>query len=291
MRNEGKEIRNKIEMPFHCKRYTKYEKINWEPDIHFHDYVEVVYGLEGECNCIVGNKHFKVCEGDMLLISGNEPHEVGRHDEWTSYIVVKFLPSVLFSWSQTAPEYSNMFSLLQNIGEFQPFFPREQISEFPFGFLCKNMAREWDGEKIGYDICIRAHILELFMHIIRLWDRGNSELIKKSMSNDINVLLQSAITFIENNFSDVDRDKCAHAIGVSPSYLSKLFTAELKISFSEYVNMIKIKEAEKLLLTTDKSVTEISLCSGFSSTAYFISLFKAKNGLTPLKYRSSVEST
>ena len=291
MRQEEKMIRNKIEMPFHCEKYTKYERVNWESDIHYHGYVEVVYGLEGECHCIVGNREYTITEGDMLLIPSDVPHEVGRHDAWTSYIVVKFLPSVLFSWSQTAPEYSNMFSLLQNIGEFQLFFPRAQISEFPFGFLCKNMAREWDGEKTGYDICIRAHILELFMHIIRLWDKGNSELIKKSMSNDINVLLQSAITFIENNFSDVDRDKCAHAIGVSPSYLSKLFTAELKISFSEYVNMIKLKEAEKLLLTTDKSVTEISLASGFSSTAYFISLFKAKHGLTPLKYRSSVEAT
>ena len=201
MRQEEKMIRNKIEMPFHCERYTKYEKVGWESDIHYHDYVEVVYGLEGECNCIVGNKHFKVCEGDMLLIPGNEPHEVGRHDEWTSYIVVKFLPSVLFSWSQTAPEYSDMFSLLQNIEKFQLFFPREQISELPFGFLCKNMAKEWDSGKIGYDICIRAHILELFMHVIRLWNKKSSDLIKKSMSNDINVLLQSAISYIETNFA------------------------------------------------------------------------------------------
>ena len=288
MRKE-KIIRNKIEMPFHCKRYTKYERVIWESDIHVHAYVEAVYGLEGECNCIVGNRTFKVTEGDMLLIPSDVPHEVGRHDEWTSYIVLRFLPSVLFSKSQTAPEYSKMFSLLQNLGEFQLFFPSEKIREFPFGFLFKNMAREWAGEKIGYDICIRAHILELFMHVIRIWNESNSELIEKSMSNEINQLLQSATSYIESNFAYVDRDSCARAIGVSPSYLSKLFTGELKTSFSEYVNMIKLKEAEKLLLTTDKSITEISLSSGFSSTAYFISLFKKKHNLTPSKYRKSAK--
>ena len=128
------------------------------------------------------------------------------------------------------------------------------------------------------------------MHVIRIWEKRNSELVTKSMSNEINQLLQVAISYIEANFVTVDRDSCAKAVGVSPSYLSKLFTAELKTPFSSYVNMVKLKEAEKLLLTTDKSITEISFDAGFASTAYFISLFKAKHRLTPLKYRSSVEA-
>lgn len=290
MIRQQKIIRNKIEIPFHCKQYIRREKVDRASNIHYHDYIEAVFCLSGDCNCIVGNRTFKVSEGEMLLIPSNAPHEVGMHDEWTTYVVLRFLPSVLFSWSQTAPEYSNMFSLLQNLGEFQLFFPKEEIKDYPFSFLFKNMAKEWGAKKIGYDICMRAHILELFMHVIRIWEKRNSELIKKSMSNEINHLLQAAISFVEANFIDVDRDSCAKAIGVSPSYLSKLFTSELKISFTEYVNMVKLKEAEKLLLTTDKSITEISFSAGFASTAYFISLFKAKHRLTPLKYRNSVEA-
>ena len=282
-------LRNNIELPFHCKRYVRKEKAVSKCDIHYHDYIEIVYGLEGECNCLVGNDKIKVHSGDLLIIASDEVHEVGMHDKWTTYIVIRFLPSLLFSWGQTAPQYSYMFLLLKNLKRYKLFFKKEEIKNFPFEFLSKTMEKEWIENKIGYDVAIRAHLLELFVHILRLWNEESNTIPSNPINASSNQLLQFAISHIDANFLDVNRDKCAKAIGVSPTHLSRLFTGLLNISFSNYVNMVKLREAEKLLLTTDMSITDVSLSSGFSSTAYFISIFKKKHHLTPIKYRNSIK--
>ena len=288
MIREELEKRNEIEVPLSCKKYVRTERLDMPNKIHFHDYIELVYGLSGECNCILGNRRITVREGDLLIIANDEAHEVGLHDEWTSYIVIKFLPDALFSWGQTAKEYSTVFSLLQNINTLQRFFPKNETQNYNLHFLCTDALKESNEANVGYEIGVRARILEIFMLLWRMWDKKNPEIAKQSAGICSNSILQNAISFIEKNYQDVDRDKCAHATGVSPSYLSKIFTSELNIQFSAFVNNVKLKEAEKLLLTTNKNITEISFLSGFSSTAYFIALFRKKHNVTPLEYRKSV---
>ncbi len=56
-------------------------------------------------------------------------------------------------------------------------------------------------------------------------------------------------------------------------------------SFKEYVISLKIKEAKKYLLFTDKSVEEISDALGYSSSAFFCLQFKERTGQTPAVFR------
>lgn len=77
----------------------------------------------------------------------------------------------------------------------------------------------------------------------------------------------------------------AEYLKISPSYLSRLFKKEIGVSFSEYVNKLKIEEAASLLLYTKYSDTEISNLLAFSSQSYFIKVFKKYMGTTPKKYK------
>jgi AraC-like DNA-binding protein len=56
-------------------------------------------------------------------------------------------------------------------------------------------------------------------------------------------------------------------------------------TFTNYLNYIRITEAEKLLLTTDKSMTEIALEVGFSSSSYFIQQFRQYKDISPFQFR------
>ena len=63
------------------------------------------------------------------------------------------------------------------------------------------------------------------------------------------------------------------------SYLSSQFKKEFDIGLSDYITSVRIKAAKKLLITTNKSNTEISLMAGYSNTRTFLRAFSKTEGI------------
>ena len=77
----------------------------------------------------------------------------------------------------------------------------------------------------------------------------------------------------------------ADHLGLNRSYLSSQFKKETGINLNDFINLMKIDEATRLLVTTDRSVADIASLLAFSSQSYFQSVFKKHTGMTPLQYR------
>jgi AraC-like DNA-binding protein len=100
--------------------------------------------------------------------------------------------------------------------------------------------------------------------------------------------IQSAKDYINNNLkSKLTIESISHNCGLSKNTLYREFKNEFNITVGEYITQRRIKKSEELLVSTDKSIEEISEQAGFSSAAYFTSVFKKFNNNTPLKFRKS----
>jgi len=77
----------------------------------------------------------------------------------------------------------------------------------------------------------------------------------------------------------------ADEVGVSASYLSRLFKKETGISVSAYIREQKIDIAKNLLRFSDFSMIDIANRLSFSSQSHFIQQFREIVGMTPKKYR------
>ncbi len=101
-----------------------------------------------------------------------------------------------------------------------------------------------------------------------------------------NSLLKPALKFIDQNYQKkIYLEKMAYLCNISPSYFSKIFKRETGLTFSAYVNQIKLTEAKRLLETTQSPIINISLDLGFDDCGYFIKVFKKQEGETPAAYR------
>ena len=85
----------------------------------------------------------------------------------------------------------------------------------------------------------------------------------------------------------LDEEAISEAVGLSRSYLSRLFKKETGVSLSSYIRKKKIEEALDMLRFSKKPVSEIATDLAFSSHSYFIKVFKQETGMTPGEFRAS----
>lgn len=115
-----------------------------------------------------------------------------------------------------------------------------------------------------------------------------AKLVNEHKRNSKNPLVTAAITEIDRNiYSKITLDIVAKKLFVSPEHLSRKFVKVLDISFTNFVKARKVEEAKELL-KRQYYVSEIAMQLGFSSTSHFIKVFKTECGMTPNKYRESL---
>lgn len=80
-------------------------------------------------------------------------------------------------------------------------------------------------------------------------------------------------------------EELSEELGLSPTYVSRLFRKETGIRLQDYINMVRIERAEQLLAYTDLSLTEISDYVHFPNQSYFGKIFKQIHGISPRIWR------
>ena len=72
---------------------------------------------------------------------------------------------------------------------------------------------------------------------------------------------------------------------MSKFHLSRLFHATTGFSFREYLSIVRLREAKKLLADEKYSISEIAQKCGFENGNYFSKVFRSKSGISPGKFR------
>jgi two-component system response regulator YesN len=101
-------------------------------------------------------------------------------------------------------------------------------------------------------------------------------------------IFEKAIEYINENFrKEITLDDVSAHIHISSYYFSHGFKKFTGMTFIEYLTKIRIKEAKKLLLTTDLNIGEVGKKVGYDDPNYFGRVFKNIEGIPPSKFRVS----
>ena len=100
--------------------------------------------------------------------------------------------------------------------------------------------------------------------------------------------IQTALLYLQMHFREnPGLPRLAEIAHYSASHFSTTFHKRIGMTYTQYLNVLKTEYAEKLLLSTDMKVTDISYESGFASHATFLRLFRQKTGVSPSEYRKT----
>lgn len=96
-------------------------------------------------------------------------------------------------------------------------------------------------------------------------------------------------TIIENLSSDLSIAEIAEKLGISLYYMAHVFKKVTCITITEYKKSLKLAYAKRMLVDSEKSMTEIAQECGFGSSSYFSKIFVQYEGMSPSNYRSYVK--
>lgn len=265
---------------FHAFRYqVPYFQFKW----HYHPEFELTYIVKGNGYRIVGNSYEPFNDGDLVLLGSNLPH----------------------TWSGKADGDVNSDAIvIQFSSEF--ILPFLELNE---SLLIKNML---DSSLRGINFEPDEHLVtkiieitetngvERILKLISILDILSKKQIKLIAPNTFHnvvskkseVRINKVCLFIQNNFQNkIYLKEVADLIYLTESNFCKFFKKATGKTYSDYVNEIRINEASRLLIQSDKTISQISFECGFETLSYFNRVFLNKKGITPSVYRKSSASS
>lgn len=112
---------------------------------------------------------------------------------------------------------------------------------------------------------------------------------KLKYSTRENGIVNQVCKFVLENIDEgVSLKAAADSLFMNKSYLSEAFKQKSGISFIEYLNIVKMERAKKLIGDGRLKAYEVAELLGFKDIEYFSRLFKKNTGLTPTQYRQNI---
>lgn len=278
---------------FPCRFYAHEQKVAGH-DVatyaHYHDYIEILYCTQGAYDIWLNGRYYHFSQGDLVLINSREVHlAFGVGDGENCYTVLRFEPEILYSSFQNIYEVRYMLPFILNDTTPQKVFRREEIEKTCIPGLVQEALREFQEKEYGYELAVRSHICQMFLWILRYWKSLGIDL-DYNLSNCEQMLpkFQVILDYSKQHYAEhLTAEEMARQCNFSYSYFSRSFKRIMKRSYTDYLNYIRISEAEKLLLTTDRTVTEIALQVGFASSSHFIQQFRRHKDISPLQFKKA----
>ena len=97
----------------------------------------------------------------------------------------------------------------------------------------------------------------------------------------------AVLKYIDQNYKrSIRLDELSGLMNISTMYFSNYFKKVFRVSPKQYILHKRLIESQKLLLESNMSIKEIAYSVGFENENYFSEFFKAKTGISALKFRN-----
>lgn len=250
-----------------------------EYPIHWHDAIEILFVLRGSIDIGIETEVYTVEEKEIEIINVNEVHSIKSKDKNNLVLIFNIDPNFFERYYDDAKEvffYTN--SSEEGAQEEEKYYILRKYLSI--------LLWEVVGKIDDYEDMLEENLLEMMYHLLNNFHYLFYE--EESLKED-EVQLERyhrIVKYISNNYMNkVSLQDLAEKEFLSSQYLSYKIKSTFGHSFNEFLNQIRVEESTKLLLDTDKNISEISEEVGFSHVRYFNKHFKLHYKCSPMQYR------
>lgn len=228
---------------------------------HLHRGFEIIYVVDGALDVVIEDDTYTVKKNEMIMICPHSVHGLNTA-EHSRHILCIFSPELIGGAADTlirTPPYPPVVADVSGI----------------YGTMMDH-AREDDS------ICrIKGLLYYVCDPFLKQAHAG-----KPKRSGGDSELLHGILAYIEDNYAgECTLEKLSEKLNYNYSYISRIFSENVGISFNSYVTQLRISKACSLLQSGDTGVMETSYRCGFPSVRSFNRNFMRFTGKTPTQYK------
>ena len=251
---------------------------------HTHNYVEVVYMVQGSTEHIANGTPVTLHEGELLFFGQGAKQEIlpaGERDIAVNFIILPQFFDKVLEMLDTERTPLRTF-LTESLGSENTGWLHFRVSDvLPVQNLVENLIYTLfsDGGSDRRNIC-RTTMGLLFMELMNHAD-------KLTMQNTREDAVVRALRYIEENYRDASLTALASELNYDLCWLSREIRRRTGRTFQELLQRKRMTRAVYYLRCTSLRIDEIGRAVGYSNLSYFHRLFRETYATTPKKYRDT----
>ena len=249
--------------------------------MHSHGYIELAYVLDGEGTTNINGKIEPLKKGNFYIINYNSEHSYNAEGKGFKIINCLFSPQIIDSSFAVDKSFDDaMVSYFFKIsGRYVNTPVADRLYSDEKGEireLFQKTLEEFVNNEAGNIEMVRYYIRSIIIKLARIVGSRNA------ISDDIKLVTDIINERCNENIS---LSTIAEDIHFSLPYLSAKFKKETGMTFTKYLQNIRIEKAASLLTATDIPIEIIAEQSGYRDLNTFYAVFKRFTNVTPKEYR------
>jgi AraC-like DNA-binding protein len=249
---------------FRCTQGTRLEYF-----AHRHREIELIIMLNGFSTAIVDGVSYHIEKGDALIIFPNHLHKfISTVEE--DYILLLIPSNIYNDYGKSIDGKRPVSPLIKNGAQNDTLITLAKIcmeSKNLYAYQCRKF--------------LIGAILGVILNDVELVSAHTND-------NALNRILD----YCEEHYKEnITLEQISIHMFLSKYYISHLFSDQLGVSLTHYINSLRIEETVKLLTTTEIPITDICFSVGFSSIRTFNRVFFDRIGTSPKEYRKNQHKT
>ncbi|MCI8363074.1 MAG: AraC family transcriptional regulator [Clostridia bacterium] len=255
--------------------------------LHFHNYMEVGICHEGHGETILRDKVQSFEEECVIIVPPNYPHSNMADFGTTAYWEWLYLDidSVLQDMKELSFSKLDTDYMRNELYKTALFFHQKEYPKISDIIL--KVREECDKKAYMYRETVKGLLQSFVVELLRIHN-VHADMPRKSARN---FQIAPALSYVKGHYNEeIKIQNLAEVCGISETHFRRIFQECMNMGPNDYINVIRIQEASRLLLKSFATMEEIAFQVGYGDVSTFTRNFKKMFGMTPYQWKRSPDN-
>ena len=161
------------------------------------------------------------------------------------------MPQILYAAEQSVLEFKYILPFITSDDVYKKSFSAQEVADSEIPDIMEKIVYEWERRDYAFEIAVRMYVIRIAVWLLRSWQAVHG-FNTPGVTPEVLGAIQKSVEYVQKNYPAATSREAADLCAMSHSYFSRIFKRAMRRSFVDYVNYVRISEAQRMLVGNAK---------------------------------------